>query len=97
MKTNQKGIVQIVLIVGILIALSIVGFVLYNQKQLKDQASQITSVPDSYKSEYQQSASEVTPINNPDDLDNAQTALEASDTTEIDAELKSLDTDLSSF
>ena len=97
MKTNQKGIVQIVLIVGILIALSIVGFVLYNQKQLKDQALQITNVPDSYKSEYQQSASEVTPINNSDDLDNAQTALEASDTTEIDAELKSLDTDLSSF
>lgn len=97
MKTNQKGVIQIVLVVGILIAIGVIGFVMYNQKQLKDLSSKVTNVPDAYKSDYQQSSDEVTLINDSEDLTIVDTTLETSNTTEIETELKSLDSDLAAF
>ena len=97
MKTNQKGIVQIVLVVGILLAIGVIGFVMYNQQQLKNESARTTSVPEAYKVDYQQSSNEVTAINSSEDLTSTTNTLETSNTTEIETELKSLDSDLAAF
>ena len=96
-KTNQQGLVQILLILGIVAAVGVIGYVLFNQSKIKKESLKIVNVPEAYKSQYQESSDQVTQINDSGDLAKTSETLEVTDTTEIDSELSQLDSDLSSF
>lgn len=77
----QKGIIQIILIIGIVAALAVIGYVLYSQR--------LNSLPAQYQA--------VAPIQNSKDLSGATTSLDASDVTQIDTELNALNSASSGF
>lgn len=91
---NQKGSILIFLAVGILIALGVIGYVLYGSKLGLTPKSNLynpNSVPVQYQGSYNESGQSVEAINSSGDLDKASASLDATDTTQLDAELKALD------
>ncbi len=97
MNKNQKGFAQVLLILGIVAALAVIGFVLYKQNTMKLASQKPTSVPEAYQTQYQESADSVAPVENTSDLTTVSTTIDTTDTTQMDADLDSLSTDLSSF
>lgn len=100
MKTNQKGVIQIVLIIGIVAALAVIGYALY----LKSKPSLSTTgvynpsaVPSAYQTQYQQSGQAVAPINNASDLNSAAASLDSTDTTQMNTQLNALNSASSGF
>lgn len=96
MKTNQKGIVQLLLVIGIVVALGVIGYAIYANNQTKTSLSK-TKVPKAYQAQYQQSADSVAPIQNSSDLGKAAASLDTTSTTEIDTHLNALNSASSGF
>lgn len=96
MKTNQKGIIQLLLIIGIVIALGVIGYAIFAKNQSKTSISNIP-VPTAYQTQYQQSVDSVAPIQNSSDLGKAAANLDATSTTEIDTSLNALNSASSGF
>ena len=91
MKTNEKGLIQILLVIGILAVLGVIGWVLLSPKKTGSVVQNY--LPSPTVNQDQHSA----PINNQSDLKNTSASLDSTDTTQMDAELNALDKDLSSF
>lgn len=96
----QKGVIQILLIIGIVAALGVIGYVLYTQRMNTLPQTSFYNpkeVPTQYQTTYQQSGEAVAPINSGSDLNSTTTSLDSTDMTQIDAELNALDTASSGF
>lgn len=96
METNQKGIIQLLLVIGIVVALGVIGYAIFAKNQTKISLSKI-SVPTAYQMQYQQSANSVAPIQNSADLGKAANSLDAASTAEIDTHLNALNSASSGF
>jgi len=92
---HQKGSTMVLLVLAGIVAVIVVGFILYNQK--KASTGSEAAVPPEYQTQYQDSAKTVTPINDTKDLDSASTSLDSTSTTQLDSQLKLLDSSTSSF
>lgn len=96
----QKGIVQILLVIGIVVVLGVIGYVLYSQKMNslpKTSFYNPAAVPTQYQTTYQQSGQAVAPIKNGSDLSSANTSLNSTDMTQLDTQLNALNTASSGF
>ncbi len=80
---SQKGFIQVLLILGIVAALAVAGFVLYTQKK-----NILTAVP---------AQTTVAPIQNANDLNSAAASLDSTDTTQLDTQLNQLNSSASTF
>lgn len=97
---NQKGSMLIFLAVGIVIALGVIGYVLYGSKLGLGPKSNLynpNSVPTQYQGSYNNSGQSVGTINSASDLDKASASLDAVDTAQMDTELKALNSASSGF
>ncbi len=97
MKNNNKGFAQLILIVGIVLAVSVIGFVIYKQNTAKQAMQKETYVPEAYQNQYNESANSVETVETSEDLVKVDSTIEATDTTQLDTDLNSLDADLASF
>lgn len=97
MENNQKGFAQVILVIGILVALGVIGFVLYKQNSEKLSFQKDTYVPAAYQSQYDESANSIPSVESSEDLSKVDTTVEATDTTQLDTDLNSLETDLATF
>lgn len=96
----QKGIVQILLIVGIVAALGVIGYVIYNQRinsLVNSDLYNPNAVPTQYQSQYTQSGQAVAPIHDSKDLNSASGSLDNTDVSQIDVELKALNSASAGF
>lgn len=96
----QKGIIQIVLIIGIVAALAVIGYVLYSQKLNSLTNSNLYnpgSMPAQYQGEYKASGQAVAPIKDGSDLNSASASLNSTDITQLDAQLNALNSVSSGF
>lgn len=98
---NNKGFVQVALVAGIVIALGVIGYILYFQKTnsslMNSNLYNPQAVPSAFQDQYQASGQEVTAIKNANDLDSASASLDATGTTEIDTQLNALNSASSGF
>ena len=90
---NQKGLVQLILVIAIVGILTFIGYMLYVQNQ----SPEVTAVPSAYQAQYTEAGNSVTPVENSSDLDSAAASLDAEDTAQIDAELNKLNSASSGF
>ena len=100
MKKNQKGVIQIILIIGIVAALAVIGYALYLKNKPTLSTTGIynpSAVPSAYQNQYTQSGQAVAPIQNSSDLNSAAASLNSTDTTQLDTQLKALDSASSGF
>lgn len=94
MKSNENGLIQLILVLGIVLLLGAIGwFVVNNKKQQVD----TLPVPSDYQTQYQQASDKVAPIEDKQDLDSASAEVDGVSTAEFDAELQKIDSDLNSF
>lgn len=97
----QKGLVQYLLIIGIVAALGIIGYVLYSQRLssplTRSNLYNPQAVPTQYQIQYQQSGQAVAPIKNTTDLNSASGSLDSTDVTQIDTQLNALNSASSGF
>lgn len=84
----QKGLIQIVLIIGIFAALAVIGYVLYSQR-LNSLTGGSLYNPSSIQA--------VAPIQSSKDLSGASTSLDSTDVTQLDAQLNALNSASSGF
>lgn len=103
MKNNQKampagrqGIIQALLVIGILAVLTFIGYILYAQKIQKQQAA-VSAIPSPYQVQYQQAGQAVAPIKDTTDLNSASTSLDSADITQLDTHLNALNSASSGF
>lgn len=100
-KDRQKGLVQILLIIGIVVAIGIIGYVLYVQRfgnsLTTSNLYNPRALPTAYQGSYQTSGQAVAPIQNKKDLDNASASLDLTNTTQIDSEINALNTASAGF
>jgi hypothetical protein len=96
MKTNQKGIIQIFLILGITLALGAIIWVLATTPK-DNKISEVLPVPSGYQNSYSEGANEIPSIDNTSDFQTVSASLDTVSTAEMDAELQKLDSDISSF
>lgn len=96
MKTNQKGIIQIFLILGITLALGAIIWVLVTTPG-NDKVSEIVPVPAGYQDSYNEGSDGVPQIEDNADFQSVSASLDTVSTAELDAELEKLDSDISSF
>ncbi len=89
MKNNQKGITQVLLVVGIVAVLTFIGYLLYTQNMQK-QKIVTSAVPSPYQAQYQQAGQAVAPIKDTTSLNSAASNLDTTDLTQLDAHLNAL-------
>lgn len=96
----QKGLIQIVLIIGIVAALAVIGYVLYSQKLNSLTGGSLynpSSIPAQYQGQYEASGQAVAPIQSSKDLSGASTSLDSTNMTQLDAQLNALNSASSGF
>ncbi|QQG42114.1 MAG: hypothetical protein HYV90_02250 [Candidatus Woesebacteria bacterium] len=89
MKNNQKGIIQLLLVIGIVAVLTFIGYLLYTQNMQKQKIS-VSAVPSPYQVQYQKAGDEVAPVKDSSDLTSVDATLDATDITELDTSLNAL-------
>lgn len=97
---NQKGFIQILLIIGIVAALGVIGYVFYTQSRTSLTNTSLynpNAVPTQYQAQYNQSGQAVAPIQNSKDLKGAAASLDSTDMTQIDAHLNALNSASAGF
>lgn len=95
MKTNQKGLIQILLILGIVVVLGVIGWVLTSSPKKTELSN--TQVPTQYQTDYTEGSTEVMEITDSEDLGTVASSLESDTDAEFEAELKKLESDLAAF
>lgn len=93
MKNNQRGIVQIILVVGVLALLAFAGYYFYVQKQ----KSEVSEVPSAYQAQYEEAGRGVEAVEGSGDLDALLKDLDKESAAGIDTELDALDAASSGF
>lgn len=93
---NQKGLIQVLVVVAVVAVLTFVGYMLYVQKMQKARVT-VAPVPSAYQMSYQQAGQTVAPVTSTTDLKTASSTLDATDTTQIDAQLNQLNSASSGF
>lgn len=97
---NQKGFMTVLIIIVVVVALAVVGFALYTQKQsslTQGGSYNPEAVPTQYQNQYKQSGQAVAQVKNANDLNSASTSLDSTDTTQLDTQLNQLNSSISSF
>ncbi len=89
MKNSQKGITQILLVIGIVALLAFIGYLFYTQS-VQQQKITISEVPSPYQVQYQKAGEEVAPVKDSSDLTSVDATLDATDITELDTSLNAL-------
>lgn len=97
MKTNQKGLIQIFLILGITLALGAIIWVIATTPKNNKVSEVPPVVPAGYQDSYTAGADAVPPIDDNADFQSVATSIDTISTAEMDAELQKLDGDISSF
>lgn len=93
---NQKGLIQLLLIVGIAAAAGVIVWVLASGT--KEKTPQVAMpLPSAYQADYYQGSDEVAPVENSSDLQTVSASLEDSYDAEFEAELQALEKDLAAF
>ncbi len=91
---NEKGFVQILLILGIAVVVGIIGYMILTNGK----SSQVAApVPSPYQAQYNQGAASANQIQNANDLNTASQGLDSADTAQIDTQLKALDSASAGF
>lgn len=94
---EQKGFIQILLIIGVVVVLAVFGYLFYS-KNMGAKVSSLLKSENNFTSQQDQlSDVQVDQINDPKDLDTVSTVLDAQDTTQIDYQLSQLDSISSGF
>ena len=98
MKTNQKGFIQIILIVLLALAIAGVG-VFYFLQQKYDSALNPPSgsVASQYQQQYQQAVQGVSRINDNSGLNAAASSLDSTDPSQLNIQVNQVNSDASSF
>lgn len=97
---QQKGFIQILLIIGIVAALGVIGYVFYTQSRNSLTNTSLynpNAMPTQYQAQYNQSGQVVAPIQNGKDLNSASASLDSTDMTQIDTHLNALNSASAGF
>lgn len=97
---NEQGLIQILLVIGIVAALGVIGYTIYSQKVNSLSQTGVynpQTLPTSYKATSQESGQVIAPVNNNEDLNSVSANLDTTDITQIDSELGALDSASSGF
>lgn len=97
MPAGSQGFVQILLVVGIVAALAVIGFVLYRQRMAVSNQTALTAPSAATGAQYSQGSAGAPQIQNASDLNKASASLDSTDTTQIDTQLNALNSASSGF
>ncbi len=95
MKNNEKGLIQVLIAVGIVALVAFIGYMVYVQNLNKQAA--VSAVPSPYQAQYQQAGQTVGSIQNSADLNTASASLDSTNTTQLDTNLNALNSASSGF
>ena len=91
---NEKGIVSIIIL--IIVIFVVAGYVIFKAIQVNKSQNSLSNnmpVPTQYGKDYTTSSQKVAPINNKSDLDKTSAEVDSTNTTSLDTELNSLNSD----
>jgi len=94
---NQKGFLQLIIILVVAAALVVMGYAVLNKNKLNKTPVAQATVPPQYQAQYNEGRQEAPSVKTKSDLDVAAKSLDDTDTTEINTMLNQLNSASSGF